>query len=147
MPPTPLTSVKAPSFIKIVQNYIYLRLNPAFNINTMAVSGKEDLSETRESQGQDVQYFAKLLLNNFGEFCRAAVQYPKEFAPVLGKFETILCQLVDKNGTQVNNLDCEFDMVLQITELTNAPEDRSSLVQPTGALNVYQQKIFGVPNK
>ena len=147
VPSTPRTSVKATSFIKIVQNYIYLRLNPAFNINTMAVSGKEDLSETRESQGQDVQYFAKLLLNNFGEFCRAAVQYPKEFAPVLGKFETILCQLVDKNGTQISNLDCEYDMVLQITELTNAPEDRSSLVQPTGALNVYQQKIFGVPNK
>jgi hypothetical protein len=143
----PRTSVTATSFIHIVQDYIYLRLNPAYNINTMAVSGKEDLSETRESQGQDVQYFTKLILNDFAQFCRAAVQLQKNFSPVLGKYEIISIELVDKHGNRINNLDCEFDLVLEMTELSNAPEDRSSLVQPAGALGVYQQKIFGVPNK
>ena len=142
----PRTYVTSDTFIRIVQNYIYLKLNAAYNITTMAVSGKENLSETLESQGQDTAYFTKVILNDFAAYCRAGVQLQKDFEPVLGKFERITCQLVDKNGNQLSNTDCEFDATFSITELTNGPDDRSVMVTPQGALDVFKQKIFGRPN-
>ena len=131
----PRTTVTSDTFIRIVQDYIYLRLNPEFNLNVMSVSGKEDRAMCQDSAGQDDKYFAKILLNNFGGICRSAVVLPKEFNPVLGKYETISCQLVDKNGQQINNVDCEYNFVLNITEITNKTKDGSSLQATTADLN------------
>ncbi len=89
----------------------------------------------QDSAGQDDKYFAKILLNNFGGICRSAVVLPKEFNPVLGKYETISCQLVDKNGQQIDNVDCEYNFVLNITEITNKTKDGSSLQATTADLN------------
>jgi len=136
----PRTLVTSATFIRIVQQYIYLRLNPAQNINTLAVSAKENLSETRESQGMDTQYFTKIILNDFANFCRAGVQLQKDFSPVLGKYEVIECYLTDQNGNTLTNADCDYDMVIQITETTNAPTTDSSLLGPTSDLTVYQNK-------
>jgi len=136
----PRARVTSDTFIRIVQNYIYLRLNPAYNINTMAVSSKENLSETRESQGMDTQYFTKIILADFANYCRAGVQLQKDFSPVLGKYEVIECQLTDQNGNQLSNTDCDYDMVIQITEVTNAPTTDSSLLGPKSDLTVYQNK-------
>jgi len=136
----PRTYVTSSTFIRIVQQYIYLKLNPAQNINTLAVSAKENLSETRESQGMDTQYFTKIILNDFASFCRAGVQLQKDFSPVLGKYEIIECILADQNGNTINNTDCDYDMVVQITEVTNAPTADSSLLGPTSDLTVYQNK-------
>jgi hypothetical protein len=104
----------------------------------MAVSGKESLADCRESGGQDAKFFSKILLNDFGSFSQTAVQRPKEFNPVLGKYETMTCQLTDKYGNQINNVDCEYDFVLQIDEITNGPKDNSSLLGPTSDLSVYR---------
>jgi hypothetical protein len=123
--------------IAIVQDYIYLRFNPEFNMNAMAVSSKEDLSETRESRGQEGKYFAKIILNNFGNFCRTAVQLPKQFNPVLGKLEAITCQLTDKYGTQIVNQDCDYDFVLEVSEITNTTKDNATLLGPGSDLAVY----------
>jgi len=136
----PRTYVTSSTFIRIVQQYIYLKLNPAQNINTLAVSAKENLSETRESQGMDTQYFTKIILNDFANFCRAGVQLQKDFSPVLGKYEIIECILTDQNGNTINNNDCDYDMVIQITETTNTPTEDSSLLGPTSDLTVYQNK-------
>jgi len=136
----PRTLVTSATFIRIVQQYIYLRLNPSYNINTLAVSAKENLSETRESQGMDTQYFTKIILNDFANYCRAGVQLQKDFSPVLGKYEVIECQLTDQNGNILSNTDCDYDMVIQITETTNAPTTDSSLLGPTSDLAVYQNK-------
>lgn len=116
------------TFIRIVQDYIYLRLNPELNMNTMSVSGKEDRSLTNESSGEEQKYFSKIILNNFGGFCRAAVQLPKNFNPILGKYETVSCQLVDKYGVAIDNADCEYDFVLEVTEITNVTNDGSTLL-------------------
>ena len=126
----PRTLIKSDTFIRIVQNYIYLKLNTSQNINTLAVSAKEDLSQTRESQGMDTQYFTKVILNDFGNYSRAGVQLDKLFAPVLGKYEIIECQLTDKNGNVINNTDCDYDMVIEITEISNMPTNDSSLIGP-----------------
>lgn len=134
----PRTTITSDTFIRIVQDYVYLRLNPEYNVNTMAVSGKENLSETRDSQSQDTKYFSKIILNTFGGFCRSAVQLPKNFQPPIGKYETITCQLVDKYGNQIANNDCDYDFVVEITELTNTPKDNSSLLGPLADLSVYR---------
>lgn len=107
------------TFIRILEDFIYLRLNPEMNLNTMGVSTKEDLSLTRDTFAEERKYFAKILLNNFGGFCRAAVQMPKDFNPYLGKYELLSLQLVDRNGVQISNVDCEYDIVMQITEVVD----------------------------
>jgi hypothetical protein len=129
----PRTTITSDTFIRITQDYIYLRLNPEFNINTLAVSGKENLSESREARSQDTLYFSKILLNNFGSFSRAAVQLPKLFNPVLGKYDTVRCELVDQFGVQINNIDCDYDFVLEVTEIDQRPKDTASLILPQTA--------------
>jgi hypothetical protein len=136
----PRTTVTSDTFIRIIQDYIYLRLNPELNLNVMSVSGKEDRAMCQDSTAQDDKYFAKILLNNFGGISRSAVVLPKEFNPVLGKYETISCQLVDKNGQQLSNIDCEYNFVLNITELTNKTKDGSSLQATNADLNVITMK-------
>ena len=132
------TTIVSDTFIRITQDYIYLRLNPEFNVNTMSVSSKENFQETREARSEEQKYFSKIILNNFGSFCRTAVQLPKQFNPVLGKYDTISCQLVDANGAQISSIDCEYDFVLEVTEITNGPTDDSTLMKPTDDLEVYK---------
>jgi hypothetical protein len=136
----PRTTVSSDTFIRIIQDYIYLRLNPELNLNVMSVSGKEDRAMCQDSAGQDDKYFAKILLNNFGGICRSAVVLPKEFNPVLGKYETISCQLVDRNGIQINNIDCDYNFVLNIAEITNKTKDGSSLQATTADLNTITDR-------
>ncbi len=136
----PRTTIVSDTFIRIVQDYIYLRLNPEFNVNTMGVSAKEDLSISKDPVSEDQKYFSKIILNNFGSFCRTAVQLPKIFNPVLGKYDTISCQLVDRNGAQISSLDCEYDFVLEITEITNGPVENATLQGPTSDLAIYKEE-------
>jgi hypothetical protein len=126
----PRTTVVANTFIRIVQDYIYLKLNPELNMNKLAISNKEDLAETHDPSAEDSKYFSKILLNDFASYCRSAVQLPKHFAPVLGKLDTISFQLLDKTGTQIDNADCEFDLVLEVTEIQYGQKDNSSLIRP-----------------
>lgn len=125
-----LTTLVSNTFIRIFEDFIYLKLNPEMNMNTMGVTAKEDLSLTHDTFGEERKYFAKILLNNFGGFCRAAVQMPKDFSPTLGKYELLSLQLVDRNGVQISNVDCDYDLVLQITEVVDG--GAAAYVQPLG---------------
>lgn len=135
----PRVSITSLTFIKIVQNYIYLKLNPEFNINALSLSYKENLGETRATTGEDQKYFSKILLNNFGSFCQAAVTLPKQFNPTLGRIETLSFQLLNPNGTQISSIDCEYDMVLEITEAITGPKSDNSLQTTTADLDVYKK--------
>jgi hypothetical protein len=117
------------TFIRITQDYIYLRLNPEMNMNTLGASTKEDLSLTHDTFAESNKYFAKILLNNFGGFCRAAVQMPKDFTPVLGKYDTLSLQLVDRNGNQIDNTDCDYDIVMEITEIVDGSRNKFAVPQ------------------
>ena len=136
----PSVSVTSDTFIRIVQDYIYLQLNPEFNMNAVAVSGKEDKSMCLDSAGQEAKYFSKIILNDFGSYCRTAVQMPITFNPVLGKYETLSCQLVDRNGNNISSVDCEYDFVLEVTEIVNGPADTESLLTTTANLDIYTKK-------
>ena len=131
VPPQPRTLVVADTFVRIVQDYIYLKLNPELNMNRLAVSNKEDLAETHDTTAEEFKYFSKILLNDFNSYSRAAVQLPVQFSPVLGKLDTLSFQLVDKNGATIDNMDCEFDAVLEITEIQYVQKSNSSMVKPT----------------
>jgi hypothetical protein len=98
-------------------------------MNTLGVSSKEDLSLTRDTFAENDKYFAKILLNNFGGFCRAAVQMPKDFTPVLGKYDTLSLQLVDRNGNQIDNTDCDYDIVMEITEIMDGARNKFAVPQ------------------
>lgn len=126
----PKTSITSDNFIRVAQDYIYVKLNPELNMNPIAISGKENLSETHDSMGESGKYFAKILLNTFGNYCSTAIINPKTFNPVLGKFDTVRCQLFDKTGKTIDNSDCEFDFILSVGEVENGPLGESSLIRP-----------------
>lgn len=119
---TPYNTVaKATSFYKILDDYIYLRLNPEEKMNMMDSAAKEDLAVTRDPTGQIQQYYGKLLLNNFNSFSQTMVTLPVQFNPPLGRLAQMSFQWVNLVGEQINNGDCEWSAAIQIVE---------SLVQP-----------------
>jgi len=114
---TPYNTIqRAPSFFKILDDYIFLKLNKEFTMNRMDASAKENLSITHEPQGQTNQYAAKLLLSGFGAYAQTMVQNPITFNPVLTSMDKLTFQWVDTTGTQINNADCEWNAVVQINE-------------------------------
>ena len=131
VPSQPRTLVVSDTFIRIVHNYIYLKISPELNMNRLAVSNKENLAETHDPSAEDLKYFSKILLNDFASFCSAAVQMPIQFHPPLGKLDAISFQLLDKNGTPINNVDCEYDIVLEATEIQYTQKDNSAMLKPT----------------
>jgi hypothetical protein len=114
---TPYDTVqKADSFFKILDDYIYLKLNQEFMMNRMDSSGKEKLSITHDSTGQTNQFAAKLLLANFGSYAQTMVQNPIPFNPVLTSLDRLTFQWVDLANVQIDNLDCEWNAAIQIVE-------------------------------
>jgi hypothetical protein len=134
----PRTTITSDTFIRIVQDYIYLRLNPEYDLNELGVSGKEDLAMCQDSAGQGAKYFSKIILNDFASYCRTAIQAPKNFNPALGKFDKLSCQLIDRNGNQISNVDCEYDFVLEVTEILSGPKADASLLATTADLSLFK---------
>lgn len=110
------TVQNAPSFYKITDDYIYLRLNPEFNINRMDAGGKENYRTSRETTGTTNQYYCKLLLTSFGGNATTFIHNPITFTPPLYRLTKMEFQWINTQGIVINNNDCEWDMVLNITE-------------------------------
>ena len=125
---TPYDTIqRATSFFKILDDYIYLRLNQEFWMNRLDSSGKENLSITHESQGQTNQFAAKLLLANFGSYAQTMIQNPITFNPVLTSIDRLSFQWVDLAGVQIDNLDCEWNAAVQITEQVTQATPNSTI--------------------
>jgi hypothetical protein len=110
------TQQTAITFIRIIDDYIYLKMNDEMDMNTIDISEKEYLNQSQDTFGQSSKYFAKLLLNTFGNFSQTYIQSPKIFNPVLGKLDKFHFQWVDRFGAVINNNDCEFNITLQVEE-------------------------------
>ena len=106
----------APSFYKIQQDFIYLRLNPEFNINRMDAGGKENYATTREPTGTTNQYYCKLLLTSFGGNATTFIHNPITFNPPLYSLKKLEFQWIDNQGNVLTNTDAEWDMTVNITE-------------------------------
>ena len=121
------TVQRATSFFKILDDYIYLRLNPEFTMNRMDTTALENLSVTHEPTGIVNQYAAKLLLAPFGNYATTLIQNPIQFNPVLQSLDRLSFQWTDTAGTTLNNTECEWNAVVQIQEHITAPKVGSTI--------------------
>ena len=115
------TSHIGDSFYKIQQDYIYLRLNPEFNINGMDAGGKEDYKTSREPSGTTKQYYCKLLLTSFGGNATTFIHNPIKFNPPINRITNLHFQWIDSKGVIIDNADSEWDMTVNIVERSDIP--------------------------
>jgi hypothetical protein len=121
------TSHTGDTFYKIQQDYIYLRLNPEFNINGMDAGGKENYKTSREPSGTTKQYYCKLLLTGFGGNATTFIHNPIKFNPPINRITKLQFQWIDANGILIDNNDCEWDMTVNITEHSDIPNIPSKM--------------------
>ena len=107
---------RAESFFKILDDYIYLKLNPEYDMNRMDFGGKENLKETNEPTGSILGYNAKLLLNTFGNYAQTIIQNPVYFNPPLLKLDKLSFVWYDTAGTAITNAECEWNAAIQLVE-------------------------------
>lgn len=128
---TPYSTVqRATSFFKILEDFIYLRLNQEFTMNRMDTCAREDLAITHEPTGATNQYAAKLLLAPFGNYATVLVQNPINFNPVLTSLDRLSFQWTDSSSTTIDNNECEWNAVVQIQEQVTSPRVGSTIPQP-----------------
>jgi hypothetical protein len=114
---TPYATIqRADSFFKILDDYIYLKLNPEYDMNRIDFGAKENLSQTMESQGQIRGYNGKLLLNTFGNYAQTIIQNPVYFNPSLLRLDKMSFQWIDTVGNPLSNAECEWNAAIQIVE-------------------------------
>ena len=120
---TPYATVQiSQSFFKILDDYINLRLNPEYDMNRVDSGSKENLSLTNETTGSTKAFHAKLLLANFGSYAQTLISNPVAFSPPLGRMDKITFQWLDATETQIDNSDCEWNVVVQIVEKVDVVE-------------------------
>lgn len=114
---TPYTTYhRAESFYKILEDYIYLRLNPEYQMNRLDTTAKENFNITRDSTGQIATYHGKLLLADFNQYSRSFISNQVTFNPPIGRLETMYFQWLDNGGTPIDNFDCDWSASVTITE-------------------------------
>lgn len=128
------TRCVASTFVRIVDDFIYMKLNDEFNCNGIDSSDKEDLNKNRDSTGKTRGYFGKLLLNAFGSFAQTFVQSAKPFPSTIPKVDQLRFSFVDANNNQIFNNDCEFNISLEISEVVDALDVNSALVRGMGGV-------------
>jgi len=107
---------QAQSFYKILEDYIYLRISPEYNINTIDITEKEQLNITRDSTGSIGQYFGKLLLGDFNTYSRTFISNQVTFNPPISRLDKLSFEWLDSNGITINNIDCDWSLSLVVTE-------------------------------
>lgn len=110
------TTQIAPSFYKILDEYIYLKLNDTFYMNRLDSGAKENYKITRDPTGTVQGFNSKLLLTNFGNFANVVIQNPVSYSPLLPRMDKLQFNWTDSKGVTLNNNDCEWTMVVAITE-------------------------------
>jgi len=110
------TYAVASSFYKILDDYIYLRLNPEYKLNCLDTTAQENFSVTRDSTGQINDHFGKLLLNNFNTYSTTFLSNQVTLNPIIGKLEAIYFQWVNIAGTQINDTQCEWTASVTVVE-------------------------------
>jgi hypothetical protein len=110
---------RAGSFFKILDDYIYMKLNPEYNMNRLDISRQEDFRATRDTVAESHLYNCKLLLNTFGAYSTTFVQNPVYLNPPIGKLDKLSFSWYDSNGNLIDNAECDWSATLQIVELSD----------------------------
>ncbi len=129
---TPYNTVqRGESFFKILDDFIALKLNQEFDMNRMDSVRNENLAVSLETTGVTKAFFGKLLLANFGSYAQTLISNPISFLNPLGKLDRLSFQWVDATGSVINNADCEWNMVVQISEqITITKPAKPVLISP-----------------
>ena len=123
------TVQRAGSFFKILDDYIYLKMNEEFDMNRLDITTKEDLQATQDSTAQPNLYNCKLILNNFGTFATTFVQNPVTFNPIVGKLDKLKFSWYDITGQLIDNNECEWSGAVQIVEKMDIATDDSTVTK------------------
>jgi len=123
------TVQRAGSFFKILDDYIYLKMNEEFDMNRLDITTKEDLQATQDSTAQPNLYNCKLILNNFGTFATTFVQNPVTFNPIVGKLDKLKFTWYDITGQIIDNTECEWSGAVQIVEKMDIATDDSTVTK------------------
>jgi hypothetical protein len=118
---------RAETFFKILDDYIYLRMNPEFNMNRLDISRQENFAATHDPTAETNLYNCKLLLNYFGQYATTFVQNPVEFNPPIGKLDKLTFDWYDSTGSIINDTQCEWSAAITITERLDVMTVDSSL--------------------
>ncbi len=121
------TVYTAPTFYKILDDYIYLQLNDQQSMNLLDTTGRETLSNTLESTGEVRKYFGKLLLNSFGSYAQSMIGTTVTFNPPLGRLDKMTFSWVDIDGNVIDNNDCEWSAVFLVNEQADITTAESTL--------------------
>jgi hypothetical protein len=113
-----------------LDDYIFLKLNPEYNMNRLDISRRENFQQTKDPVAENQLYNCKLLLNTFGNFAQTLVQNPVFFNPPIGKLDTLSFAWYDVAGVLINNNDCEWSATIQITERTDVVPADSTVPRP-----------------
>jgi hypothetical protein len=119
------TVQRGESFFKILDDFINLQMNREFDMNRMDTGAKENLAATLEPTGFTKAFHGKLLLAPFGSYAQTLVSNPITFYPPLGRMDKLTFTWVDVTGATINNADCEWNAVVQISE----KKDMTEIVQ------------------
>jgi hypothetical protein len=109
----------APSMYKIIEDFLYLRLNPEFNLNRMSAGTKENYLDSREPSGLTSYYYCKLLLNGYGQTATTFVHSPVILNPPISRISKLSFQWVDSKGNLLNiasATDSDWQMTINIQE-------------------------------
>jgi hypothetical protein len=107
---------RASSFYKILEDYIFLRLNPEYQLNRMDNTYKENFKITRDTTGQVQNFHGKLILNNFNTFSQSFIFNNQPFNPPIGRLDQVYFQWVNIVGDTIDNNDCEWSATMVIQE-------------------------------
>jgi hypothetical protein len=114
---TPFNTIqRAGSFFKILDDYIYMKMNEEYNMNRLDISRQENYAQTRDAQAESQLYNCKLILNNFGSPATTLIQNPVMFNPPIGKLDKLTFTWYDITGAIIDNSDCEWSGSIQIVE-------------------------------
>ena len=125
---TPFFTIqRAGSFFKILDDYIYMKMNEEYNMNRLDISRQENYAETRDAQAESQLYNCKLILNNFGAPATTLVQNPVAFNPPIGKLDKLTFTWYDITGAIIDNNDCEWSGSIQIVETVDVATTDSTI--------------------
>lgn len=114
---TPYDTIqKGTSFFKILDDFLNVVINPQYDMNRMDIVSQENLSKSHDSTGTTKAFYGKLMLANFGSYAQTLISNPISFTNPLARLDKFTFQLVQVDGTIVDNSNCEWNAVIQISE-------------------------------
>jgi hypothetical protein len=115
------------ALFQILDDVIYLQMDQAQGMNTISTGAPEDENSGSNGSGKTDSYFAKILLNSYGDYAQSFVHAPKEFRPPIGQITKAHFRLVDAAGNVLDNEDCEWTGTISITELVMRPNENNGI--------------------